>query len=140
MTDKIFLFLPDVIFTCLIIFSIYRIALIYKYNDENSEVTYCHFTDVTVRTLLFIPVWINYSYEYEVEGKKYVKHTGMSSFLNFSDAEINSGVEVRYFKNKPRKVEFIKFNNGIRVFGWLFFIAFCLFCIVIITISALKRI
>lgn len=123
-----------VVFAVCMAVCIYRLVLIFKYNDENSKIAVGHFTEIVRNNLLFIPIWINYTYKYEVDDKTYTKQIGLPSLMGFSQQELDEGIEVRYFIDKPKRATLGVIKTGVKAFGWSILIAGCLAIIIISSI------
>ena len=106
-----------------LVYSIYKIVKVFKINSTNSDLTDCRFTYVLRIRYLIITFLVRYDFEYTVDDIVYTGKALVSPLFGFSENDLENGVLVRYLKSDPNCVEFTNMGHGVRVFGWLIFVA-----------------
>lgn len=123
MSEEMWTVIGCIAFPIFIIIGIVKLIKVFKITKSNSEVTVCQFTEVYRIRYLFITYWIYYTFKYDAGDRTFIKKIGLPSIIHITEDDLNNGVEVRYLKDDPSQVEFAMYGKGIRVFGWLIFIA-----------------
>ena len=63
------------------------------------------------------------TYCWSVDDIVYTGKALVSPLFGFSESDLENGVLVRYLKSDPNCVEFTNMGHGVRVFGWLIYVA-----------------